>query len=974
MRKLILVLAAAVHGYAAIWYVSSPSATPAGSDSNAGTSASAPWATLAHAVNPANGLACGDTVIIVANAFYAVGDANLPYFQNCGQLTFLQSSAWNQFSPIGYRTNPANDSAIYGKLSFAGGGLAAKPTVWSTEIQGNSFNYSVVSFNGNTVTLNGSLLYTGLGNGYQVEFEPWAEGSAHIVGLTPPSGLTFKTHYCVTGYSGSSGANNATFQLLDSTCTTPVSVGTCATAGCFTTVSSDQSGSCTGWTPGPGTGAYNPNTGNSFWCNPTGPTWQAAGGFTTGNYINVGVPINVNVSANTLTMYHSYGGNVSNGMRVSFSTAGFNSFGTLPAPLQLDQIYYVVACSGCSGNTGTFQLALTPGGTPIVLTSSGAGMISMASADLPYNWVLRGLELLENDSGSFGHALIFLGNGNETSQNAMAHHFEVDHCYAHDTSGHHSIVTALVDNSQFLNIHDSWITGADDGEAQAISGTASMGPTSISNNFLEAAGEVTLYGGAWSPYSPPNANKLFAGNYFYKAPTWRVNSGAVAMDSTITGTACLYDTADPGHSGGEWFNNTTTTTNFRCNSSGVWATTLASFPTQTGDFKNHTEQKNGRLFSYIGNLYRYGFAYGQPGEAWKISAETGSGPGFSNDHILYMNNYAVDVFKTATRDTQCNPQTVPCLIPPGSNSIVNNLVVTNPLVCGTSFASLCGFSNQSWQMEADGPGQAIENGPSNGYTGDLQNHNTIWQPDSWPYTGNFSMIAAASFVTNGPWSPLPDTTTFMNSITVGDFVGQASLPLASYYQNSYWSSNALKGATGTYPSPGSFGSGNVLANAFQKPADNTVIKFTSCGTFGGDCHLTSSSPYSAANGSATQLSSDGTDLGADIDVINQATSGVAAGTPPWNIMYGLLITPGTTTATVQYNAPSTSTCTIKVYSSIVRNASGQPVVSQSDSGGAHDGLTYRTVTVTGLSSGTNYNWITVGCGSILMMQPNVVTH
>jgi hypothetical protein len=230
----------------------------------------------------------------------------------------------------------------------------------------------------------------------------------------------------------------------------------------------------------------------------------------------------------------------------------------------------------------------------------------------------------------------------------------------------------------------------------------------------------------------------------------------------------------------------------------------------------------------------------------------------------------------------------------------------------------------------------------------------------------FAMYAGQNFVTCGPWSPLPDTTTLMNSITIGDFVGQCSLSLASYYQNSYWSSNALKGATGTYPSPGSFGSGNVLANAFQKPADNTVIKFTSCGAFGGDCHLTSSSPYSAANGSATQLATDGTDLGADIDVINQATSGAASGLPPWDQRAALQVDPASTRVIFRYTAPTSAACTSTLYTTQVRNLAGGgnivgSPVADSASTSVSDS-TRRELRYDGLSAATPY-WYKLSCGA-----------
>lgn len=57
-----------------------------------------------------------------------------------------------------------------------------------------------------------------------------------------------------------------------------------------------------------------------------------------------------------------------NGRKVSFSVA---DGGSLPAPLGVGVEYYAVARTGT-----TCQLALTPGGTPIVTTAAGAGVIT----------------------------------------------------------------------------------------------------------------------------------------------------------------------------------------------------------------------------------------------------------------------------------------------------------------------------------------------------------------------------------------------------------------------------------------------------------------------------------------------------------------------------------------------------------------------------------------------------------------------
>ena len=116
---------------------------------------------------------------------------------------------------------------------------------------------------------------------------------------------------------------------------------------------------------------------------------------------------------------------------------GLQLFGTLPAPLQLDKIYYVVNLSG-----STFQLALTPGGSPITITSVGTGIINFATTAIASNWAFRGLELMPNGT-SVPNTLLEFGNGSETSIYGMTSHMEVDRCYLHDNPTTQGITTAL---------------------------------------------------------------------------------------------------------------------------------------------------------------------------------------------------------------------------------------------------------------------------------------------------------------------------------------------------------------------------------------------------------------------------------------------------------------------------------------------------------------------------------------------------
>ncbi len=937
--------------HAATFYVSS-----AGSDSNNGSQVS-PWLTLQHSVNS---VACGDTINVVANGAFVQGDANLPNMPCTARIT-VQSSALSQFAPVGYRTNPANDFPLYGKLQFTSQGIAAVPAVWTFN---TSFSYSGVSFNTSTnyATITGlqGLTSPNLANGSQIEIEVQSSGSNYGGPLFPsvaaPGGMSFLTHYYVVncgsgpvgsqGYPQTCGQPNSVFQLAATSGGAPIAIASCGLY-CANTVTTDPSGACT-------RGQIQYNTTDSL-------TWGCPGGTWTQSFVfmNIGVPTAADTSANTLTIPNNYGpGSLSNGNAVAFSAAGLQLFGTLPAPLQLDQIYYV---QNLNLNGRTFQVSTDFAGVNIVhLTDVGAGMVSTATTAIASNWAFRGLEMAPNGTATPFYFFL-LGKGSETSIYGMTSRMEVDRCYLHDNPPTQSIAHAIFENGTFLSVHDSWVIGANLGEAQAIGG-----PTIITNNFLEAAGEVTLYGGDWSPYSPPNANKLFSGNYFYKPPIWKVSTGTVAASG-----ACLYDAADPLHAGGEWYKNTSSGQVYQC-SGGIWVT--SGFPLPVSPIiKDMTEHKNGRYFTYIGNLYNYSISQDQSGQLWNNSMEYGSGPGAANDHITIMNNAGYNSFTFMSRTSQCGlTSNAVCPILPGNHVTINNLLVLNPLVCGTSMNPGCGFSNASYS--------ATTGGFAPYFNDDYWSHNTIWSPtgsgtgpDGYPFSSLGPMSADTPTGGCPPYSPLPvNRMIYKNSLVVGDFSGACNFAgaiLLNNYSNSIFANNALKAAVGSYASVGAT---NSWVNGVF-PANNTIIKFVNGnGAFTGDYHLDPTSPYSSANGAATQLATDGTDLGADIDLVNMATSGAAAGTPRWDRQAGLRVNPGSTQVVFRYSSPTADACTATIYGAPARIAANQVASAADSSANSISDALVRELYISGLQPSTQY-WYKLACGGGVSLVGDVLT-
>jgi len=801
MRRLTLFLLSAgllpAGLHAATYYVSST-----GNDSNPGTLAS-PWRSIQGSLNQMH---CGDTLNVLANGNYVVGDGTLPYFAGCGTTTTIQSSKWSLFTPAGYRTNPTNDGPNYGKLQMSSGII---PAVESHGAAGGAYETSGGGYHCFITTiLGGSTLSYGcdngnsmnLSNGAQIEFEINNSGTAAQTNIFDGVLKVLRKYYVVNCFS-CNNSSTGKFQVSAAPTGPAITGLTCTAPLCQL------------------------NSGN-------GQTY-------------VSMPLQVTAGSSTITSPDAPGSGLGfdtiwqNGTPITFTVAGYQVFGTIPAPLEIGVVYYVVGLSG-----RTFGVAATPGGTPIIITNIGAGPLYASNINVPNNWAFRGLEMTEVAAGNPVYGFIQAGSGAEANAIGMVHHIEIDHCYIHDQiNDPNPPARGIGDNGMFVNIHDTYIAGMLLGESQAIQGASSPGPTLITNNFLEAAGEVSLYGGGAPASGTTNANKLFQGNYFYNPPSWKVTTGNIDPVGS-----CWYDTTDPLHSGGEWYDNTATPQWFQCGNDFVWHTT-ASTPYHCNGgtqfcgnplFKDFTEHKSGRYFTYTGNVYNYKWVQAQAGEAWNNSNEAGSGPGWADDHILITNNAVFNVYTGWVRISQCgqNPITLPCPFPPGSHSTVNNLIVTTPLACGVDGGTI-GCGEQTIQSVTQfNSGTTVQS--------DVLLHNTAFVPD----TGWYQLPAAfrgggSNDCVNFP--TILNLAAWRNNLWSGDFVGDcvnSGLELLVYFKNSTFSNNAFHASTGNYTNVGATSSWTSTVY----PANNGVIQYVNGdGTSTGDYHLASSSPYSAAN-------------------------------------------------------------------------------------------------------------------------------
>jgi len=157
-----------------------------------------------------------------------------------------------------------------------------------------------------------------------------------------------------------------------------------------------------------------------------------------------------------------------------------------------------------------------------------AGMPAFQTAPGAHHYRLLFLEIV---SSYAENNILALGDGNptQTSLSQVPHDLIVDRCYIHcDPSAGQKRAIAL--NSASTAIVNSYISEIKSvmEDAQAIGGWNGPGPYTIQNNYLEAAGENVMFGGA-DP-SIPNlvpSDIAIRQNYMSKQLAWRSQSWVV---------------------------------------------------------------------------------------------------------------------------------------------------------------------------------------------------------------------------------------------------------------------------------------------------------------------------------------------------------------------------------------------------------------------------------------------------------------
>jgi hypothetical protein len=167
---------------------------------------------------------------------------------------------------------------------------------------------------------------------------------------------------------------------------------------------------------------------------------------------------------------------------------------------------------------------------PKLLSSNGRPALQTALG--AHHYRLIGLEFRAPENSPVVNDLVTLGDGSSAQDKLekAAHHLVVDRCLV-VASERQSMKRGIALNSAETTITGSYISGMklEGQDSQAVGGWNGPGPFHIINNYLEAAGENLLFGGA-TPSIPglvPSDIEIKR-NYLFKPLSWRQGEASFA--------------------------------------------------------------------------------------------------------------------------------------------------------------------------------------------------------------------------------------------------------------------------------------------------------------------------------------------------------------------------------------------------------------------------------------------------------------
>lgn len=617
---------------------------------------------------------------------------------------------------------------------------------------------------------------------------------------------------------------------------------------------------------------------------------------------------------------------------------------------------------------------------PQLVSNFGSGfghnfIITAAGGRTQY-WSFEGIEFYCNSgdaTGTFGCNWIAnigeTGSDHPTSVDPswQPDHFEFHHVWMHGVPGTRNLAVGLGLAGNHHKVLDSYfdVIALDGGESKGIVSSYMSCCLVIRNNYINAATENTFIGGSFSPAGQLPAHIEWVGNQYAKQGYYKFGSGAGAPTSD-----CYKDNV---------WRNTTNNHDYYCDGANTWHDQGGLTTRGPDDVKNIWEVKQGRGYLVYGNDMSGTWVPGlQTAEAFVINLVTQSTT--SDPLWVFPNTVGSQPWTTAE----------------------SMLITGNHIHDGQAGMTL-GYEQNASEAVCDvasPPSPCFAKGHNNiTYVNNL--HENMMSAQGYDFSGNPEGNGWLASVNQGDFTIRVAHNTYLVSTFSGTAVsGQmsraaASTALSNYSDISFdnnivplalhgWDATGSPGSngicdmlSGLYPNAPWSANGNLLTRdlaAWINSSFNPSSPYIATGNYSIGCSTSYSWPTGtqipAANGGLVVdesaptwkviapyqgTATDGTDPGANIDLVNWATADAIDGLyNPYLDFTIRSVQPTAGGAKVYYSALDATACTTTVSLSLTFSS---PAGSSSISQTGRDGL----ATLSGLSNDTGY-YLKITCG------------
>lgn len=659
----------------------------------------------------------------------------------------------------------------------------------------------------------------------------------------------------------------------------------------------------------------------------------------------------------------------SEGMMIScMASPEYNA--VMPEPLVAGKRYYV---RDWDANNFRARLSETPNGPPVDLTSVGSTPQSFyysrprcARWEQPKDIVIEGIRFAVGGTTA-PRNLIRVGHNLEVEPAEMGPGVEF----------RHSVITGRKDDltgplfclaffgGRDHKVIDSWIghCKAQQDESKGIAIQNTVGAL-IRNNYISAASINILTAGGDSASLDVNRNITIEGNFIEKQGYMMYKEGTGAP----TGE-CYY-----GGGSGAFYRRLDVTPNtcgngacYTCDTNNAWQLDTAAYYRPSNYLnKNLLEFKDCEDCVVDGNMFRGSYGGPDAGQGWcfgiSVIVSTGFAGGGSSYHrahnVTISNNWA-DYCYTGLQMTSSSY----------NGAVFANFPQKNILVYNNLFTNLGWYPAMS---QFPDPNTILRFGikQSTGVQGFRFINNTMRARSTYHtgvaiYAGQYPDVVMHDYQFNNNLIQFNDYSVFLtgvqNTCTPTGLFSLIPNDGASRFRDNVF----FGGAT-----TDTFGS----ASACRPMVDHVAFEQTSgVGFTSATNHrLQPTSRYSAFNPSPSFLSADvNTDVGADVDVIEQYALPAQWGEPPMAKQLEVKVVPGSTSAEISFRRSDDNACSVTLYAQRARipanelpdtNSNSRKQDSRSSS--VMDGSTVHFIAgaISPLTPRRPY-WYLIDCGS-----------